>query len=128
MTTVLGIKGGHCDNTQEPEWYNAYCMWFVSMRDQDYARMFIMRQQSIREILESTVPKLKWHMINQAKKAGHLQNTWPPIDAGGLKGIQVDVMYDIYSLNWKCTLTYRTPTNEWAARFIIREIEIAQNL
>ena len=87
--------------------------------------MMLQRPQTVFEILTKNVGKIKWYMLGHARHWGSLNTgVWPPIDLDGLKSVRVDVEYDLLTLAYKCTLTYRTPTNTWASRFIITDMEI----
>ncbi len=111
-------------------WYDAYCEWYLALRHQDYTYMTLRRRLTIGEVLQRHIPKVKWVMLEKAAHMGMVTaDQWPSIDIDGLKDVHVDTQYDVLAQHWKCTLTYRTPTNEWEARFIItsREIDSASH-
>ncbi len=95
------------------------------MRNQDYTYMTLQRPLTISEILQRHIPKVKWVMLEKAAHTGVLTAyKWPSIDIDGLKGVHVDTEYDVLAQHWKCQLTYRSPTNQWRARFVITAREI----
>lgn len=126
MSVDLSIDtGDHIRAQFEPPTYTMLAHWYTHLRDSTYQHMTLSRPLTIGEILMKNVGKIKWYLIKQGRKHGGLINqNWPKVDLGTLKGVRINTEYDLIGQVWKGTLVYRTSLNTWQARFIISEKEL----
>ena len=125
MSVALSIRPGHLEDRARPAWYTQYCNWAGAMRHENYDQMMLVRPMWISEIMMREMPKVKYHMIKIAHSRGGLTSrNWPSMDLPGLPGVRLHVEYAIESMDYRCIMLYRTPTNSWECRFIITEKEL----